>query len=403
MDIIYFSFTSWDDTPQRTHHIARYLSCDNRVLFVNPAALSILGYLRNQITGNRKRNLLAKLARINNGLYVLYGPPLLHFSDYYSAINFFNHWVIESVVRKYLDLLHFHDYVLWITLPLQIPVVGKFGETAIVYDCMDNYPAFYLKGSKQERLMKNLEIQLETKADVIFCTSSTLYNRIQQRNPSTVLMPNAVSDEFINYAPFIDENNDMPKVSGPILGFIGTIYDWVDLNLLVDIAIQRPNWTILMVGPIHTRLPQTKFIPNLLFLGSKPYKTVPQYVSRFDVCLIPFKINEITVDVNPVKLYEYFAFGKPVVSSALPEVEKYKNLCYIACSADDFINQIELALEEKKRPDCNKLINTRKEIASDNTWEKRVQNIVSVLRNITSSKSDYDHSYPFEWNSIKRR
>jgi glycosyltransferase involved in cell wall biosynthesis len=381
MDIIYFSLNKWSSTSQRVHHIAKYLSRNHRVIFVNPAALSILGFFRNKLFGDKSRNFTPKIARFDKNLWVFWGPPLLHFSESFSAINSFNHQIIELTLKHYLRELEFSDPILWITSPLQTPVIGGFNERKIVYDCMDHHAAFYQLGSRQAKLVTKLEKKLIGKADIIFCTSSSLYQRIKSDHENTFLIRNAVSEAFLDPGISFSPPDDFPSTKGPIIGYVGTIYRWVDLDAILEIANKRQNWTIVMIGPIHIKMPTIGNVKNLYFLGEKSYADIPRYLSRIDVGIIPFKLNDLTINVNPVKLYEYFAFGIPVVSTFLPEVALYKDLCYLVETPDMWIEKVEQAIAEKFCSNANDLKNQRKKIASENTWRNRIEKIHEIITN----------------------
>jgi len=285
------------------------------------------------------------------------------------------------ILKHYLNELEFTDPVIWITLPLQTPVIGKFDERMVVYDCMDNYAAFYLPGSRQAKLMTQLEKKLIGKADIIFCTSSSLYKRIKSDHEKTYLIRNAVSEAFLNPEISYSPPDDFPSTIGPIIGFVGTINRWIDLDAILEIANKRRNWTIVMIGPIHIKIPPIGNVKNLYFLGEKSYGDIPRYLTRIDVGIIPFKLNDLTINVNPVKLYEYFAFGIPVVSSFLPEVALYEDLCYLVGTPDMWIEKVEQAIAEKFCLNANELIDKRKKIASENTWHNRIENIYEIISN----------------------
>lgn len=372
MDVIYFSLDKWNATTQRVHHIARSLAENNRVVFVNPGALSILGYLKNHWLGDKTRNFFPKVEMISPQFSLFFGPPLLHFSEYSDWVNRFNYRVLELTLKKFIKEENFVDPVLWLTSPLHTCLLGQFNESVSVYDCMDNHAAFYKKNSARSELARKLEGRLIQEVDIVFCTASSIYERVVDKNPNSYIVRNAVSEKF-----FANQNellcpDDMKNLKPPIIGFIGTLSHWVDIEAVIEIAKKRPEWSIVMAGPIVVSLPEeVKKVSNLFFLGPKPYTSVPQYLSKFDVGLIPFKINDLTVDVNPVKLYEYFAFGIPVVSSPLPEVILQKELCYIAETPAAFIEKIEAALAETSSVEKASLVDKRKTIAHENTWQQR--------------------------------
>ena len=132
-----------------------------------------------------------------------------------------------------------------------------------------------------------------------------------------------------------------------------------------------------MVGPPDKPV-ATENIPNLHFLGVRNYKEMPAYIDNFDVCVIPFMVSELIHCVNPVKLYEYFAFGKPVVATDMPEVGRFAEVCYISRSKEEFLANVEMALAEDNDGQTRKM-ERRLEIARGNTWRDRWLTVSTTL------------------------
>jgi glycosyltransferase involved in cell wall biosynthesis len=150
---------------------------------------------------------------------------------------------------------------------------------------------------------------------------------------------------------------------------------WVDVDLLVDVARAHPEAAIVLIGPVQADLSNLVRLDNVRVLGERPYQEVPGLVAQVDVCLLPFHLNEVTQDVNPIKLYESFCLGKPVVSTGLPEVETYRDVAYVAHTPNGFLKGVEQALSE----DDDGLRRRRKQIAAENTWALRAQQILRIL------------------------
>jgi glycosyltransferase involved in cell wall biosynthesis len=199
----------------------------------------------------------------------------------------------------------------------------------VIYDCIDDKLAF----SNVPKWMKiYLDILIE-KSHLIFVTSSNLYRKIaEKRKDNVYLIGNGVDVALFKKAMTdIATPEDVKEVKKPIVGYIGAIDEWLDFDLIKTIATVYHDILIVLLGPV---LPKAKKEVNVLekfnnifFVGKKSYDMLPEYLKAFDVCIIPFKINKLTVSANPVKLYEYLASGKNVVSTALPErkiYEKYK-------------------------------------------------------------------------------
>lgn len=377
--LVYIAFNRWDTIQQRSHHLAQRLSRRYQVLYVDPVAYSILGYIRHRLAGQPYRNLRPRLRTLQPGLSVFTPPPMLPFSMDNEFINRLDHLMLGRMVQNLLRRLKMSRPVLWLTHPLHLPLVGALGEALICYDCMDNYPAFYPPGSRRARLTADLEQRLAARADLVMATASTLQRRLQANRAEVHLVRNAVDEQFLAYRaqplPL-----DWPAGSGPVLGYAGSVADWLDLEVIVQLARRHPDWRLVFVGPVEVNLSVYQVPVNLYFLGPKPYQVLPAYMARFDIGLIPFQLNELTRSVNPVKLYEYFALGKPVVAACLPELEPFREVCYLAEGPEEFILQAERSVQDLLDPKTGRQQEAQRQaLARANTWGKRVTDITQLL------------------------
>jgi hypothetical protein len=169
---------------------------------------------------------------------------------------------------------------------------------------------------------------------------------------------------------------DLVGIRKPLLGYFGEMAHWFDFSLIYDIALRHPEWTFALIGAVHVAVDKKLLgLPNVRFLGRKDYAKLPAYLSQFEVCLLPFKINALTSAVNPVKLYEYLAAGKPVVSTPLKEVLRYQKVVEIA-DRTKFADAIELALVTSRDP---QRVFERQQVAQQNTWDVRIEEIIRIL------------------------
>ena len=163
----------------------------------------------------------------------------------------------------------------------------------------------------------------------------------------------------------------------PIIGYFGSISDWFDTELIEYLAINKPQFTFVMVG--HTfgaDIRKLQKFHNVHFLGERPYSELPKYLQDFDVCLIPFKIIPLIEATHPVKIYEYFAAGKPVVATKMIELYPLIDMCYLADNKEDFLKKLDLAVNEKDET----LVNRRIKFASENTWNHRFDTLYNELK-----------------------
>ena len=176
------------------------------------------------------------------------------------------------------------------------------------------------------KAFRQLERSMLEYSDVTVVSAHALEARHRRYARRVVYVPHGVDVEWFQQQTAQQRPlPDLGSITGPIAGFVGRIADWIDLAILSASADALPNWTFVCVGPENIDVrPYER--PNLRFLGRKPYELVPQYIARFDVCLMPFADNEVARSVNPLKMYEYLALGKPVVSTHMAEVDAFRNV-----------------------------------------------------------------------------
>jgi glycosyltransferase involved in cell wall biosynthesis len=246
-----------------------------------------------------------------------------------------------------------------------------------VYDCIDDVALFH----RRPEAVARAERRLAEAADVVVATAELLDARMRQLNPRTVLIPNGA--DVAHFARALDTDLPVPPdvaaLAGPVLGYVGGLAQWFDFDLVHRLATSNAGWHVVIVGPVQRGLVETwriRQLPNVHYLGRRDYATLPAYLARFDVCLIPFKVDAITAAVSPVKLFEYLAAGKPVVSTPLAEVARYGEVVTLAPAAE-FPRAVAGALATARDPAA---VERRLRVARDNAWDVRVAAILDVFR-----------------------
>ena len=254
----------------------------------------------------------------------------------------------------------------------------------VIYDCMDDWNGFPGFG----RPAAQAEDRLVDKCNLLVVTANRLYEKWRKYGRPTVIARNAVDFEF--YQERYQPNKMLAGTPHPIVGYLGAISDWFDLDLMIEIARRRPDYTFVLLGGVfEVDVTELRSLPNVQVLGQQPYETMPQYLYHFDACIIPFKINRTTQATDPVKVYEYLSCGKPVVSVDLPELNSFRELLYIARDRNHFLDQLDRAVAE----DDPAIRERRREFAAENTWAKRYQAIVAGLSDVTPLASIVVVSY----------
>lgn len=208
--------------------------------------------------------------------------------------------------------------VLWCQHPRFARIAGELKPEVLVYDAMDPHGAF----ARRDESVVRMEDELLAAADVVFAGGRSLAGLLESRGAKPICLPSGI--DFAHFAAAADPGPVHPAsehISRPILGYFGAIDERIDWDLLAWIARERRNWSIVLVGPVlgdASRFPSEQ---NLHLAGACEYRDLPQWLRAFDVCLIPWVVNDLTRYMSPTKTPEYLASGRPVVSSAIPDVE----------------------------------------------------------------------------------
>lgn len=373
--IVCISSVDWEPLWTRKQQVMSRLPKSNQILYVEPP-ISLLSPFKDPQCWGKWRLWLNGVRRLNENIY-LYSPPVvLPFGNICPGINRLNQWWIGLFLKKVMKKLHFTRPILWTYLPNTVHLLGRLREKFRVYDCVDEHSAY--TGFNKDAVQA-MEHELLAQCDIVFTTAQGLYEEKKKYNPNTHLVPNAANVEHFSLAqhPATPVPADIAQLPHPIIGFIGAIRDWIDLDLIEEIARRHPEWSVVMVGPVGVDIniePLTRY-PNLYFFGHRERGDLPGYLKAFDVCINPFRLNELTMTVSPLKFYEYLASGKPIVSVAMPEVEPFADVVEIGRNVDEFIQGIERALTE----DTEEKKNQRLAIARENTWESRVQTMMEKI------------------------
>ena len=247
----------------------------------------------------------------------------------------------------------------------------------LVYDCMDDWQNWTAEPRISDFNLAE-ERALSRDADVLVVTSQEFYERQQAAGLHPVLARNAADFDFFASPRANELLSDVPK---PIIGYYGAIADWFDRDLVTYLAESRPDYSFVLIGGVHkVDVSRLEALPNVRFYGEKNYREIPLYLAHFDVALIPFVLNKLTKGVDPVKMYEYFSQGKPVVATDMAELGASTDLLYIGRTREEFLAHIDTALDEKNRPHAEKLRQSRIAFAAANTWGARVDAIDTAIR-----------------------
>jgi len=369
-DLLCFSH-DWSGDPLSKTHLMRILARDNRVLWVNS-----IGYRAPTASKADVSRAFKKLKAATNALsepekniFVLnplaipiYGRP---------RIRELNKSLLRFQVKRAMRTLGFKNPINFVFNPAAAVIAGALDEEQLIYYCVDEYTAF---SGVASRSLAEMEEQLMRKSDLVIVSADRLFQSKARINSNTVLIRHGV--DFNHFRKTLDPDTMVPEeirnLPRPVIGFFGLIADWVDLELIAAVAKRFPNGSVVMVGKSTTDTKVLEQEPNIHLLGRKTYESLPGYCKGFDVALMPFRINELTLNANPLKVREYLAAGLPVVSTAIPEVEVL-GLCRIGTDRESFVREVEIALQEPGPS------GERSERVRSESWDARVDELRGYL------------------------
>jgi glycosyltransferase involved in cell wall biosynthesis len=356
----------------------RLLARDNRVLWVNSIGYRTPG-LNKADFGRMWRKLKAareSLREVEPNLFVL--NPLAVPAYGVRAARAFNRWWLRRQVRSAMRSLGFSRPINWVFNPAAAVLARQLGEDVLIYQCVDEYSAF--SGVTAQAIL-NLEADLCRKADLVVVSADRLFEAKEHLNPRTVVVRHGV--DFWHFRKALDPATQVPEdlatLPRPVIGFFGLVADWVDVELMAEVARRYPGGSLVVLGKVTTDVSELKELPNVHLLGRKPYESLPAYCKGFDVALNPFRINDLTLSANPLKVREYLAAGLQVVSTNIPEVAVLRT-CRVADSPADFLREVDEAL---KKPGCRP---ENSETVRAEGWEARLAEIDYQLKNALAGR-----------------
>ena len=327
-DVLCFSHLRWNFVFQRPQHLMTRCARERRVFFIEEPVVA--PEIKSHLQVEAHASVKVVVPQIPEGLT--------------SAAR-------RSTLRRLLDdfmkAAGIHDYLLWYYTPMALEYTDHLSPSAIVYDCMDELSAF--QGAPAT--LKEREAHLMRRSSLVLTGGRSLYEAKKNQHQNIHPFPSSVDIAHFGKARrIVIDPPDQASIPHPRLGFFGVIDERLDIGLLDGVAAARPDWHLIMLGPVvkidPTSLPQR---PNIHYLGSKQYEALPAYVATWDVALLPFARNAATQFISPTKTPEYLAAGKPVVSTSIRDVVRpygEQGLARIADDVDGFVRACSAAMVE---------------------------------------------------------
>jgi glycosyltransferase involved in cell wall biosynthesis len=369
--LIVFSHLRWDFVYQRPQHLLSRLARDYRILFFEEPV---------------RGNLTPYFERLSPAANV----EVLRPHTTVSAPGFHDDQLPElrALLAEYLADFRITDYLVWFYTPMALPLLAELAPRAVIYDCMDELSAF--RGAPRQMVQR--ESALLKRAQLVLTGGPSLYEAKRGLHPDVHCFPSAVAAE--HFAPVAGgraadtgAQRLLRVVPRPRLGFFGVIDERLDTDVVAALADADPRWQIVMVGPVvkidPAHLPQR---PNIHWLGQQPYERLPHLVDGWDVCLLPFALNQSTRFISPTKTLEYMAAEKPIVSTPIRDVVRlYGDSVAIAAHRQAFVEACRAALAESAADRDARVERMRAHVARI-SWDRTADAIRELIARLADER-----------------
>jgi UDP-galactopyranose mutase len=356
-DLVCFSHLRWNFVYQRPQHLLSRFAAQGRVFYIEePVFISGQSHLMH--------------SRGNSGVDVV--VPHLSGGDDFSE-------TLRMLIDNFFEEHQIQTYTLWFYTPMHLPWTRHLKPVAVVYDCMDELSAF--KGAPPE--LREREMELMRWADLVFTGGHSLYEAKKDQHHSIYPFPSSIdAPHFARARTVSTEPRDQASIPGIRLGFFGVIDERMDLDLIAGVAKARPDWHLVMIGPVvkidPTDLPQ---LPNIHYLGMKSYDELPCYMAGWDLAMLPFARNDSTRFISPTKTPEYLAAGLPVVSTSICDVVSpygKAGVVHIGDTVEAFVAAAEKALVE----DASQRLRQVDALLSQTSWSRTWGRMAELLEDV---------------------
>ena len=363
----------WYHHPHSKNHLLKRYARGNKVLFVNSITMGLPSMANPDFFLKIRRKLKSYtrwLRKVPEGLWVMTPVNLPLYG--WRAVRWLNRILLVGQLRLAMLLLRMSRPILWVAIPTAAEMAGRLGEKLLLYQVSDKYDANE-DSALSVRVIREYDRQLKDAADVVLYSGRKLFQEATENH--RFFLEQAV--DFAHFSDLtVEPAAELDGIPRPILGYFGAMDYVMDTQLIAEVARLRPGWHWVLLG-LKSNLVRIS-APNIHFLGSKPYSSLPRYIRRFDVCVLPWRANNrFTSYGSAIKVREYLATGKPVVIAPLYEYLETPGLRFFR-GTQEFIEQVETALEK----DTLALAAQRQAVVRNGTWDERARQLATLINSL---------------------
>jgi glycosyltransferase involved in cell wall biosynthesis len=376
--IVCLSTQDYNDLwTRKQRFMTNFARLGHRVLYVE-SQWHLLTYLKQLPSGWRRIFKFLRVPReLEPNLFVATPPLLLPFFQMLAPLATVNNFILGLWLRHQASHLQMNEPLAYTYVPYSHLAIKLLGSKKILYEKVDDYAA--AKGLLRKATVEKLEKRLLKTAQLVIVTASRLKTKMQGHHANVHLIPNGCETQhFRKVVEIRTPASVIAELPRPRIGFVGALAYWCDLDLIEHLARNRPHWQFVFIGPQHTDVRQLKALANVHMIGRVPYSMLPTYMTGIDVFINPYKQDDIAESCSPLKVFEYLAAGKPVVSVPMREVMRFAPHVRIAGDYRQFLQSIEellqMPLAERER-----LSRTLQSLVRDDTWTNRFNTTRQVM------------------------
>jgi len=380
--VVYFGNDWFAENRTSSHHIARRLAAQVKLLYVDSPGMR-------PPSGSKRdlRRIWSKLSQalrppqqVQPGLWHCTVPQLPWRK--LPGVATLNSWFGAWAVRRAMRLAGIDEPILWFLVPHPAFMLEAIPHKLAIYYCIDDYAAH---PGVDVAHIRACDQMLTRGADHVFVAPPALVEAKRAVNPATSFSPHGVDVDLFARAQAADTPvpPQAAALSRPVIGYFGLIAPWTNTELLAYLARERPHWQLLLVGHASTNVDELRRLPNVTMVGPQPYESLAGWAKAFDVAIIPYRMNQQVLNANPLKLREYLATGKPVVSVPTPEVDRFAPLVHVALEPADYLKAVEAALADQDPARRQ----ARMDAVSTMSWDHRVQQTWQIVQGLLADKA----------------